>query len=84
MDSMGSPTKANPRSRLRKSIAHVPFSATSGNQENANVGTPGDPTFVSLTTAGMKKSRSKSMGPGGLDALQEDSGNRQKVRGTML
>jgi len=27
-----------------------------------------------------KRSRSKSLGPGGVDALQEDSGNRGKVR----
>jgi len=27
-----------------------------------------------------KRSRSKSLGPGGIEALQEDSGNRGKVR----
>jgi kinetochore protein Spc7/SPC105 len=28
----------------------------------------------------LKKSRSKSMGPGGLDALRDTAGNRRKVR----
>ena len=34
--------------------------------------------------ASSKKSRSKSIGPGGLDALKEDPGNRRKVTHLLL
>lgn len=71
------------RPRSRRSIAHVPRSKlTSGiDKENSTAdvaamqphGAPANPPGKD------KKSRSKSLGPGGLDALQElSNGNRRK------
>ncbi|KAI9682026.1 MAG: hypothetical protein M1817_000080 [Caeruleum heppii] len=71
------------RPRSRKSIAHVPSSSmtSTADQENATV----DLSALSAAKkAGLaserasKKSRSKSIGPGGLDALNEGTGNRRK------
>ena len=78
---------AQKRPRSRKSIAHLPSSNTMefGNaQENVNPATltivePADTIMTGKADAKAKKSRSKSMGPGGLDALKETSGNRRKV-----
>ncbi|KAL9061103.1 MAG: hypothetical protein Q9162_000248 [Coniocarpon cinnabarinum] len=61
-----------PRPRVRKSIASIPSSDL--DQENATVEVIG--SIKSNTIS--KKSRSKSMGPGGLDALKETSGNRRR------
>ena len=76
MVSMQSPKV--PRTRqARKSIAHMPSSDAVGNKENLTVGSA---TIGNLHAQGQqhgKKSRSKSIGPGGLDALKEDSGNKQ-------
>ena len=67
-----------PRIRqARKSIAHVPSADTGRDKENLTVDTA---AIASLDIGGKqsgKKSRSKSLGPGGLDALREDAGNRQ-------
>lgn len=74
------------RPRSRKSIAHLP-------SPNSIEGEPGqenrDPAGTANTgirsaslkaDAVTKKSRSKSLGPGMLDALSETSGNKRKVR----
>lgn len=77
-DSAGS---ARPRSR--RSIAHVPASkATSGvEQENsaADTGAAHSHKSHGKSSGKDKKSRSKSLGPGGLDALKDTNGNRRKV-----
>ena len=69
-----------PRVRqARKSIAHTPSADITGNKENATVDAG---AIGSLSTQGkqaVKKNRSKSIGPGGLDTLKEGSGNRLKV-----
>ena len=68
------------RPRSRKSIAHMP-SPDSGDllidKENMTV----DTSVIAAKAASkmQKRSRSKSLGPGGLDALKEDAGNRRKV-----
>lgn len=71
------------RVRSRRSIAHVPRSRmTSGlDKENATTDIGAVPPFEPNTKPTMKdkKSRSKSLGPGGLDALQNSNGNRRKV-----
>ena len=59
----------------RKSIAHLPSQDISLEKENLTDGV----SVTELTSKPVKKSRSKSLGPGGLDALNEDAGNRQKV-----
>ncbi|KAG8533164.1 uncharacterized protein KY384_001947 [Bacidia gigantensis] len=62
--------------QTRKSIAHLPTPDLSVDKENITM----DPAALSSMTAkakqAAKKSRSKSLGPGGLDALKEGSGNQ--------
>lgn len=71
------------RVRSRRSIAHVPRSRmTSGlDKENATTDIGAVTPFEPNTKPAMKdkKSRSKSLGPGGLDALQNSNGNRRQV-----
>ncbi|CAI7623703.1 unnamed protein product [Penicillium viridicatum] len=68
--------------RSRRSIAHVPRSRmTSGlDKENATTEIGAAQPFPNNTKSAMKdkKSRSKSLGPGGLDALQNSNGNRRQ------
>lgn len=55
---------------------------TSGlDKENATAEIDGAQPFASNAKSAMrdKKSRSKSLGPGGLDALQHSNGNRRQV-----
>ena len=75
MTSIPSPKAASSR-RNRKSIAHFPTSDLTFNKENTEHGTSSTGTVEK--TSG-KKPRSKSLGPGGLDALMQDAGNIQKV-----
>lgn len=63
------------RPRSRKSIAHFPTSELGSDKENPH----SDRAASVETRKGNRKGRSKSVGPGGIIALQEDSGNRQKV-----
>lgn len=51
-------------------------------QENmtADIGALAAPKKSALAERPSKKSRSKSIGPGGLDALRATTGNRRKVR----
>ncbi|KAH8423105.1 kinetochore-microtubule binding complex subunit SPC105 [Aspergillus melleus] len=76
-DSAGS---ARPRSR--RSIAHVPRSKLTTGLDKENTTTDissSQPVAGSAKLPGKdKKSRSKSLGPGGLDALQDSNGNRRK------
>ena len=65
--------------QARKSLAHVPSTDVSGDKENLMVDSA---ALSSLTVQGKqatKKSRSKSLGPGGLDVLSESTGNKQEV-----
>jgi kinetochore protein Spc7/SPC105 len=63
------------RPKSRKSLAHIP-SSQELDQENmtADLG-----ALAGANKAASKKSRSKSIGPGGLDALKDTTGNRRKV-----
>ena len=59
----------------------MPTADFAGNKENATVDAG---AFANLTAQEQqavkkKKNRSKSLGPGGLDALKEGSGNKQEV-----
>lgn len=60
--------------RSRKSLGGLPSSRKTLEKENATV----DLASTSLA-ANRKKSRSKSIGPGGLDALKPSNGNRRVV-----
>jgi len=75
MSSAESP-KAAPIRRTRKSIAHLPSPDVGLDKENTEHGTA---STVGATKAAARKGRSKSLGPGGLDVLKEDAGNRGKV-----
>ncbi|KAI9752145.1 MAG: hypothetical protein M4579_005745 [Chaenotheca gracillima] len=73
------------RPRSRKSIAHLPSpNKTDTAEEKENLeqevtGSLHDAKRRSVRPgSSLKKSRSKSIGPGGLDALKEGVGNRQK------
>ena len=65
--------------QARKSIAHTPSADITGNKENATVDAGAVASFSAQGKQAAKKSRSKSIGPGGLDALKEGSGNKQEV-----
>ncbi|KAH8816368.1 hypothetical protein F5884DRAFT_775887 [Xylogone sp. PMI_703] len=67
------------RPKSRKSLAHVPSSKTM-DQENmtADLGALAASKKASAAGKPAKKSRSKSLGPGGLDALSNGTGNRRK------
>ncbi|KAL1966659.1 hypothetical protein VTN77DRAFT_4070 [Rasamsonia byssochlamydoides] len=73
---------ATVRPRSRRSIAHMPRSKTTSgvDQENVttDIGTIRGGTSNGKSGSRDKKSRSKSIGPGGLDALQDSNGNRRK------
>ncbi|GKZ69139.1 hypothetical protein AnigIFM50267_004326 [Aspergillus niger] len=71
------------RPRSRRSIAHVPRSQLTStlDKENAttNISSSQPIGERPKLSAKDKKSRSKSLGPGGLDALQDSNGNRRKI-----
>ncbi len=66
--------------RSRKSLGSIPSSHTM-DQENmtADIGALAGGKRAPIGKSS-KKSRSKSIGPGGLDALKDTTGNRRKVR----
>lgn len=69
-----------PRVRqARKSIAHMPSAGIVGDKENATVDAGAIASFSAQGKQAAKENRSKSIGPGGLDALKEGSGNKQEV-----
>ena len=75
------PSPKAPRVRqARKSIAHTPSADIIGNKENTTVDVGAIAGLSAQGKQGAKKNRSKSIGPGGLDALKEGSGNKQEVR----
>lgn len=80
METIQSPKKKAlvPR-RSRKSIAQMPTVAVNNANENVTVSLAVPLTSTARGNAAVKKPRSKSIGPGGLDALKEDSGNRRQV-----
>ena len=73
------------RPHSRRSIAYVPRPrvSTGTEKENAtanNIGPVKSNQGTAKSAFKDKKSRSKSLGPGGLDALQDSNGNRRQVR----
>ena len=74
MPGIQSPKPAGRRSR--KSIAHVP---SAGLSDKANTTVQGIGLQEREQKTNGRKTRSKSLGPGGLEALGESSGNSQKV-----
>ena len=79
--SSNAPSPKPPRARqARKSIAHTPSAYITGNQENAKIDLGANANLSVQGKQVVKKNRSKSIGPGGLDALKETSGNKQEVK----
>lgn len=72
---------ANRRPRTRQSISNTSDLAASGmeDKENATVDLSSLVPIAGKPVRAAKKLRSKSLGPGGLEALKETSGNRRKV-----
>jgi kinetochore protein Spc7/SPC105 len=67
------------RPKSRKSLGHVESSSFDQENMTADIGAlAGRKRDVSIEKSA-KKSRSKSIGPGGLDALKDTTGNRRKV-----
>lgn len=81
LERMDSNTARLNRPKSRQSIAHIP-SANSFSKDKENV-TADVSTMqgskITTTKAEKKKLRSKSLGPGGLEALNESTGNTAKV-----
>lgn len=69
-----SPTASRVR-QARKSIGHLPSADTGGNKENATLDSAMLSSLTTQSKNNVKNLRSKSIGPGGLDALSEASGN---------
>ena len=65
--------------QARKSLAHVPSTDVSGDNENSTVDSAALSNLTTQIKEISKKSRSKSLGPGGLNALKESTGNKQEV-----
>ncbi|KAJ9605172.1 hypothetical protein H2200_010562 [Cladophialophora chaetospira] len=76
-DSGASPRPSRPKSR--QSIAHMPSTRTAAQKDNATTDIAALKAQDPEVKAAKKKSRGKSLGPGGLEALKESSGNTTKV-----
>jgi kinetochore protein Spc7/SPC105 len=76
-DAPTSPRSRRPKSR--QSIAHVPSARTAAHKDNATTDIAALQAEHSQAQAARKKSRGKSIGPGGLEALNETTGNIAKV-----
>ncbi|MCJ1285991.1 hypothetical protein MMC26_005333 [Xylographa opegraphella] len=68
--------KATQVRRTRKSIAYLPSPDVTLDKENTEDGAT---TNRASAKPASRKVRSRSLGPGGLDALKQDPGNRQKL-----
>lgn len=67
------------RTKSRKSLAHIPSSAMDQENMTTDFGALAAGKKAAPIEKPAKKSRSKSIGPGGLDALKDTTGNRRKV-----
>ncbi len=75
MTTLPSPRAGRAR-QARKSIAHLPSMDLGGDKENATMDLAALPSLDLQSKEKVKKSRSKSIGPGGLDALKQGNGNK--------
>ena len=76
-DTARSPRSSRPKSR--QSIAHMPSSRATTLRDNATTDIAVLQAQNDEFKAAKKKSRGKSLGPGGLEALKETAGNTAKV-----
>ena len=68
------------RPKSRQSIAHMPSAKTPSLRDNATTDIAALQARHTDARAAKKKSRGKSLGPGGVEALKESTGNATKVR----
>jgi kinetochore protein Spc7/SPC105 len=80
---MDPPSSRPNRPKSRQSIAHVTSSKDiEFDKENATADLGSiRQRKIAVSETDRKKSRSKSLGPGGLEALKESAGNTAKVKG---
>ena len=74
-----SPQKGSTDFHSCKSIVQMSKTDALGDKENSTVDTATLTGLPAKNISGVKKGRSKSIGPGGLNALQSGAENRQKV-----
>ncbi|OQU95765.1 hypothetical protein CLAIMM_01937 [Cladophialophora immunda] len=67
------------RPKSRQSIAHLPSAKTSSSRDNATTDIAALQARHTEAKTAKKKSRGKSLGPGGLEALKESTGNATKA-----
>lgn len=79
MQDAQNPNNARAALHSRKSIAHIPFLDVNIDKENLTVDATAPLSSIAQAEFISKKPRSKSIGPGGLDALKEGLGNRRQV-----
>jgi kinetochore protein Spc7/SPC105 len=78
---MDTQTARPSRPKSRQSIAYVPSNSAPDEKENITADVSSmQRTKSSAPQVDKKKSRSKSLGPGGLEALKESAGNSLEVR----
>ncbi|MCJ1467975.1 hypothetical protein MMC07_006601 [Pseudocyphellaria aurata] len=73
-----SPKKALATARSHKSIAHLPSPEVNIDKENVTIDSVVQLRSLTDAKSTSRKPRSKSIGPGGLDTLKEDTGNRRQ------
>lgn len=79
MSNHQSPNKARAVPQSRRSMAQLSSSVVNNAKENITLQSVTSLKAVVHDRPASRKPRSKSIGPGGLDALREDSGNRRQV-----
>ncbi|KAJ9633490.1 hypothetical protein H2204_006873 [Knufia peltigerae] len=68
-----------PKPKSRQSIAHIPSSRSSASKDNVTTDIAALHARNNAVQAAKKRSRGKSLGPGGLEALTETTGNAAKT-----
>lgn len=73
--------KRSNKLKSRQSIAHIPSARDAAYKDNATTDVSAlQAQHANQQLATKKKSRGKSLGPGGIEALKESSANATKVR----
>lgn len=79
MSNYQSPKKASTASQSHKLMAQLPSPDVNNAKENITLQSITSLKAIANDKQASRKPRSKSIGPGGLDALREDAGNRRQV-----
>lgn len=79
MSNHQSPKKARAAPQSRKSMAQMSSPDVNNAKENITLQSVTSLKAVAHDKPASRKPRSKSIGPGGLEALREDAGNRRQV-----